>query len=555
MKAAELRQSILQAAVQGKLVPQNPQDEPASELLKRIQQEKTRLVKEGKLKKEKPLPPVAEDEIPFDLPEGWIWCRLGDLIYYSDAGKSPSCKNTPANTNETGVIKTTAVQCGKFLSHENKVLPTNFQIDNRMIIHIGDILITRAGPQNRTGIACLVEKCDYTLILSDKTVRLNCSGEFIYEPYIVAAINSLPIRNLLVEKMTGMAESQVNISQSNIAMILFPVPPLIEQRHIMSKVNELMTLCDALEAEERKLDALEAHFTEHLPKAILQAAVQGKLVPQNSHDESASELLKRIQQEKARLVKEGKLKKEKPLPPILEDEIPYDLPEGWVWCRLRDIGQIIGGATPDSHESSYYTKPGQGISWLTPADMTKYTQNNYISHGAKDITQAGYNSCSTTLMPPGSIIFSSRAPIGHIAFSGKEVCTNQGFKSVVPYMAAVAPWIFYALKSKVDDIQSRASGTTFKEVSGKFMESEIIPLPPLAEQQRITQKVDELIDLCNGLKDTYTAPMPPTKSDNIIPFPATQKEEETLLAARGDVGQLSNEAMQAIDDLFAEDEE
>ena len=116
-------------------------------------------------------------------------------------------------------------------------------------------------------------------------------------------------------------------------------------------------------------------------------------------------------------------------------------------------------------------------------------------------------------------------------------------------------WIFYALKSKVDDIQSRASGTTFKEVSGKFMESEIIPLPPLAEQQRITQKVDELIDLCNGLKDTYIAPMPLTKPDNIIPFPATQKEEETLLAARGDMEHLSNEAMQAIDDLFSEDEE
>ena len=316
-----------------------------------------------------------------------------------------------------------------------------------------------------------------------------------------------------------------------------------------------MLLCDKLEAEERKLNALEAHFAEYLPKTILQAATQGKLVLQNSHDEPASELLKRIQQEKAQLVKEGKLKKEKPLSPISEDEIPCDLPEGWVWCRLYDIGQIIAGATPDSHESSYYTKPGQGISWLTPADMTKYTQNNYISHGAKDITQAGYNSCSTTLMPPGSIIFSSRAPIGHIAFSSKEVCTNQGFKSVVPYMAAVAPWIFYALKSKVDDIQSRASGTTFKEVSGKFMESEIIPLPPLAEQQRITQKVDELIDLCNELKDTYIAPMPLTKPDNIIPFPATQKEEETLLAARGDMEHLSNEAMQAIDDLFSEDEE
>lgn len=283
---------------------------------------------------------------------------------------------------------------------------------------------------------------------------------------------------------------------------------------------------------------------------------------QNSHDEPASELLKRIHREKAQLIKEGKIKREKPLPPISEDEIPYDLPEGWEWCRLRDIGQIIGGATPDSHESSYYTKPGQGISWLTPADMTKYTQNNYISHGAKDITQAGYNSCSTMLMPPGSIIFSSRAPIGHIAFSSKEVCTNQGFKSVVPYMTAVTPWIFYALKSKVDDIQSRASGTTFKEVSGKFMESETIPLPPLVEQQRIVTKVEELLALCNEMKASYTEPVEFDEVAEIIPFSTSvasehteELEEPLLLAARGDAENLSSEALRAIDDLFAEDEE
>ena len=533
MKAAELRQSILQAAVQGKLVPHNPQDEPASELLKRIQQEKARLIKEGKLKKEKPLPPVAEDEILYDLPVGWEWCRFGTLVYNRDSERNPVSRVEREKRQKfydyygaSGIID----KIDNFLFNETLLL----------IGEDGANLLARSTP-----IAFLASGKYW--VNNHAHVLDGISEQFL--EYLALYINAID----LSPYVTGTAQPKMNQERMN--SILVAIPSESEQKRILTKVNKLMLLCDKLEAEERKLDALEAHFAEYLPKTILQAATQGKLVLQNSHDEPASELLKRIQQEKAQLVKEGKLKKERPLPPISEDEIPCDLPEGWVWCRLYDIGQIIGGATPDSHESSYYTKPGQGISWLTPADMTKYTQNNYISHGAKDITQAGYNSCSTTLMPPGSIIFSSRAPIGHIAFSSKEVCTNQGFKSVVTYMAAVAPWILYALKSKVDDIQSRASGTTFKEVSGKFMESEIIPLPPLAEQQRITQKVDELIDLCNGLKDTYIAPMPLTKPDNIIPFPATQKEEETLLAARGDMEHLSNEAMQAIDDLFSEDEE
>ncbi len=215
-----------------------------------------------------------------------------------------------------------------------------------------------------------------------------------------------------------------------------------------------------------------------LRQSILQAAVQGKLVPQNIHDEPASELLKRIRVEKKKLIKEGKIKKEKSLPPITEDEIPYDLPEGWVWCRLSDVGEIVGGATPSSTESTYYTLPGKGIPWITPADMKNVKSNN-IYRGNKDITAEGYKVCSTRILPVGSIVFSSRAPIGLIAFAGNELCTNQGFKSVVPYIKEINKWIFYSLKYMTNSIQERATGTTFKEVSGIFMRKELLPLPHL----------------------------------------------------------------------------
>ena len=236
-----------------------------------------------------------------------------------------------------------------------------------------------------------------------------------------------------------------------------------------------------------------------LRKSFLQAAVQGKLVPQDRNDEPASELLQRIQAEKAAIIKAGKLKKGKPLLPIKEDEIPYDLPEGWVWCRLREIGEIVGGATPDSGNEEYYTLPNQGIPWITPADM-RSARSNYISHGVKDITKAGYASCSTKMLPAESIIFSSRAPIGYMAFAKNPLCTNQGFKSIIPFHPKTNPWIYFAIKSKIEDIIGRASGTTFKEVSGSFMEQELIPLPPLAEQQRIVAKADELMALCDELE-------------------------------------------------------
>lgn len=549
MKAVELRQSILQAAVQGKLVPQNPYDEPASELLKRIQQEKIRLVKEGKLKKEKPMPSISADEIPYDLPEGWIWCRLGDLIYYSDAGKSPACKNSPASTNETGVIKTTAVQYGKFLPLENKVLPVNFQFDSRMLIHTDDILITRAGPQNRTGIACLVDKCDRALILSDKTVRLNCSGEFIYKPYIVTAINSLPIRKLLIEKMTGMAESQVNISQSNIAIILFPVPPLIEQQRIMTKVNELMLLCDALESEEKKLDALEAHFAEYFPKAILQVAVQGKLVPQNSHDEPASELLKRIQQEKAQLVKGEKLKKEKPLPPISEDEIPYDLPEGWEWCRLGEICNY--GSTQNIQPDDIPVD-----AWILELeDIEKDTGKLLCKRSKLQRKPMSTKHCFL----PNDILYSKLRPYLNKVLIAEDYgyCTSE----ILPlsfYGGLNVRYILNFLRSPlfVDYTNKCSYGVKMPRLGTNDGKTALVPLPPAEEQQRIVTKIDELIPFCDELKSAYTTPVKLKQvKTEIIPFPTLQKEPKTLLAARGDVGQLSNEAMQAINDLFAEDEE
>lgn len=368
--------------------------------------------------------------------------------------------------------------------------------------------------------------------------------------YFPNAFLSPLCKEQFVEPQRGIKNS---FRLADLSYMLILLSPLAEQQRIVAKVDELMVLCDELEAAEKKLETLGSHFIEYILKSILQLAVQGKLVPQDSHDEPASELLTRIKAEKAKLTKEGKSKKEKPLPPLAEDEVPYDLPDGWIWCRLGDLGEIVGGATPVSSDPDFYISSGEGIPWITPADM-KYAKERVISCGNKDITQAGYDSCSTRLSPKDSVIYSSRAPVGHIAFAGNELCTNQGLKSIVPIDMRMREWIYYCLISMTEDITGRASGTAFKEVSGEFMRKELIALPPLAEQQRIVTKVDELMAMCDGLKVAKAIKLVSSPS-NIVPFPTQENDsnDEIRIAARGDMQGLSDEAMRDIDELFGDD--
>lgn len=242
----DMKKSLLQYAIQGKLVEQRPEEGTAEELFAQIQQEKQRLIAEKKIKKEKPLPEITDEEKPFDIPESWKWVSLNNISWFLDAGKSPKCDKKPVSENEWGVITTTAIQLGYFDETQNKVLPKDFVVNSTMQVHKDDILITRAGPTNRTGIACLVKEVNYNLILSDKTLRINMTNQFIYKDYIVMAINSPPIRALIIELMSGMDKQQVNISQDKYKTLLIPLPPLAEQKRIVEKLEQLLPLCERL---------------------------------------------------------------------------------------------------------------------------------------------------------------------------------------------------------------------------------------------------------------------------------------------------------------------
>jgi type I restriction enzyme S subunit len=532
MKAAELRKSILQAAVQGKLVPQDLHDEPASVLLERIRAEKARLVKEGKIKKEKPLPPIEEGEIPYDLPEEWVWCRLGDICYII-MGQSPDGTSVIDKRNVKNGIEFhqgKSYFSDKYLERSSQVTtdPKKIAMENSVLLAVrapvGSVNITTREICIGRGLCALLPLCRMT-------------SDFLF--YFLKSMEED-----FVSKATG--TTFIAITVETIRNQLFPLPPLAEQQRIVAKVNELMSLCDELEAAEQELDALESRFEEYLPKSILRAAVQGKLVPQDLHDEPASVLLERIRAEKARLVKEGKIKKEKPLPPIEEDEISYDLPEGWVWCRLGDICYIIMGQSPDGTSVIDKRNVKNGIEFH---QGKSYFSGKYLKRSSQVTTDP------KKIAMENSVLLAVRAPVGSVNITTREICIGRGLCALLPLCRMTSDFLFYFLKSMEEDFVSKATGTTFIAITAETIRNQLFPLPPLAEQQRIVAKVNELMALCEEIKAVKTKPIEQRDTNKVIDFPAVKQDGQIQLAARGEIGKKSStELIQAIDDMFAEDE-
>ena len=265
-----LKDTILQLAVMGKLVPQNPDDEPASELLKRIDAEKARLLKEGKIKKQKPLPPVSDDEKPFELPQGWEWENLGNIVVNMDSGWSPACPATPSPDEHTwGVLKTTAVQRMQYLELENKQLPAGKSPRPEYEVNAGDILITRAGPKNRVGISCLVKESRPKLMISDKIIRFHLASPASCGEYITLCLNAGATADYLEQSKSGMAESQMNISQGKLLVAPIALPPITEQHRIVAKVDELFALCAQLKERLQHASDTQLNLTDAIVEQAL----------------------------------------------------------------------------------------------------------------------------------------------------------------------------------------------------------------------------------------------------------------------------------------------
>ena len=458
--AQALREKILDLAMRGKLVPQDPNDEPASVLLEKIKAEKEQLIKEKKIKKTKPLAPISDDEKPFDIPDSWEWVRLGDIGEIFAGGDRPKDFSKYKDEDHPFPIYSNGIKNKGLYGFTKNARVKEEAITLSARGTIGHI------EYRSTPFLPIIRLISFVPYAND---YLRCLFYFLQS-------------SELIEKGDGSSIPQLTVPRLKPKVI--PLPPLEEQSRIAAKIAQLFALLRKVESSTQQYTKLQTL----LKSKVLDLAMHGKLVEQDPNDEPASVLLERIKAEKEQLVKKGKIKKSKPLPPITDDEKPYAIPNSWEWVKLGNIGEIISGGTPKTSEKSYW-KNGN-IPWITPAVLSD-TQENLIFNNKqiKFINKLGLEKSSAHLIPKNSLVVSSRAPIGYVNIVPFDYTTNQGCKSVSLYANIAKEFVYYAIKSAVPDMNKRASGTTFKEISGTKFGQTIIPFPPLEEQNRIINKL------------------------------------------------------------------
>ena len=457
MNTKQIRQKILDLAIRGELVPQDPTDEPASALLERIRAEKEQLIKDKKLKRDKKdNEPI--DEVPFELPEGWVWCRLGEICEIKGGKRLPknsSFSDTPTNHI---YIRVADMKNSTVLLEDLKYIDDEvFEKIKNYLISKEDLYLTIAGTIGEVGI--IPNDLD-GMNLTENAAKL--TEIKISRLFLMYCLSSNFCRQQFFSGFHQVAQPKLSLETANKTQL--PLPPLAEQHRIAQKVEQLLAIVDTIEQlqEQLKSDVKQAK------NQVLSDAIAGKLTHQDPNDEPAEALLKRI----------GK---------TTATDTPYEkLPKGWAWCRLGDIGEIIGGGTPSTSIEEYWN--GE-ISWITPADLSNYS-DKYIAQGKRNITQLGLDNSSAKLIPKGSILFSTRAPIGYVVIADRPLSTNQGFKSLSLSINISEEFVYYFLLAEKERIKLLASGTTFQELSASAFSKILIPLPPLAEQHRIVQQIE-----------------------------------------------------------------
>ncbi len=528
----KLRELILTLAMRGRLVPQDQNDQPASELLKEIAAEKDRLIKEGKLKPQKPLPPIDPKEIPYQLPKGWEWVRLQNAFDVRD-GTHDTPKYTvsgfPLITSKNLYTGRLSFEDVKFISEHD-----HNRIKERSRVDLGDILFAMIGS---IGNPVIVE-CEHEF--SIKNVAL-------FKFYKANTPERLFLHNFLLSSQTAMKAISSGAVQSFVSLnfirnYLFPLPPLAEQKRIVARVEQLIARCDELEKlraarDEKRLEthaaALNALFAAadsgdfstawkfisrnfdelytvkenvaELRKAILQLAVMGRLVPQDPNDQPASELLKEIAAEKARLIKEGKLKPQKPLPPIDPKEIPYKLAKGWEWVRFDQLidqrfpisyGVLVPG--PDTED---------GVPFVRIEDLTI---KNPKEKPGKRIGQDIASNYERTKLEGGEILMGVVGSIGKLGIapeSWKGAYIARAVCRIFPSSQVDKKYILWILQSNFMQTCFASETRTLAQptLNIGLIRAALTPLPPLEEQKRIVARVEQLMALCDGLEQSIAA--------------------------------------------------
>ncbi|WP_339661717.1 restriction endonuclease subunit S [uncultured Polaribacter sp.] len=525
--AKELKGLILQLAIQGKLTgkwrEENKNIEPASELIKRIEKKNDLLIKEKKIKKEKPLPRISKEEIPFGLTKTWVWTRLGDI-----GTTNVGLTYKPAHINDDGVpvLRSSNIQEGELCLKDLVRVNTDYR--EKDIIKEGDLLIcARNGSRRLVGKCTIIEQIDEIMVFGAFMAIFRSD----FNPYLQLFIQSPQYRS----KLDGVETTTINqITQGNLKETMVPLPPLEEQKEIVKVVETLFKEVAQLEQltveriglkedfvtsalnqlttnnANQEWTFLQDHFKnffnettniKKLRETVLQLAVQGKLTADwrtnNPDTEDASVLLKRIQEEKAQLIADKKIKKEKALPKITKDDIPYELPEYWVWCRMSSALKFIDyrGKTPN--------KITKGVRLLT----AKNVRPGYLKINPEEfMSEEEYSNWMTRGFPEkGDILFTTEAPLGNVCQLelDEKVGLAQRIITLQPYVSDLNKrYLMYCFMSEPFQklILDKATGMTAQGIKASKLKLIPFPLPPLEEQKAIVEEVNALMGLCDSLE-------------------------------------------------------
>lgn len=487
MTPEQLKASILQYAIQGKLVEQRVEEGTGEELYQQIQAEKQRLIQEKKIKKEKPLAEISEDEVPFDIPESWKWVKVGNVGSWS-SGATPSRTNPAYYGGIIPWLKTGDLNDGFIKKIPEFITDLALEKTSVRLNPVGSVLMAMYGATiGKLGI----------LDISATTNQACCACipyEGIHNKYLFYYLMSMR------RSYIGMAEggAQPNISKEKIVNALIPLPPLAEQKRIVAKIEELLPLVERYAAAYEKLEQFNAKFPEDMKKSILQYAIQGKLVEQRAEEGTGEELYQQIQAEKQHLIAEKKIKKEKPLPEIAENEIPFDIPESWKWVRLNNIAESIVDcphSTPKylDMETEYCTIDTNCIDGK--GDITKWRYVDTDTYTAR-IARLTPQKDDIVYTREGSICRAAILPEGPKVCLGQRVMLIRSANGVFPQFIRrllMSPMV-------IRKLTEQQKGIGAKHVNVSDVCNLILPLPPLAEQERIVAKLEEILPLCERLK-------------------------------------------------------
>jgi type I restriction enzyme S subunit len=489
MTPQELKISILQRALQGKLVEQNSSEGYGYAEIEKMTQHKKRLLKAKEIKREKDLPIFSDEDKPYDVPESLAWERVGNVGSWS-AGATPSRTNPEYYGGNIPWLKTGDLNDGYVSEVPEYISELALQKSSVRLNPAGSVLMAMYGATiGKLGI----------LEVPMTTNQACCACipfDGLYNKYLFYFL--MGNRKNFIKMGEGGA--QPNISKDKIVNYPIAIPPFAEQQRIVAKIEELLPLIDRYEQAWSKLEDFNKRFPVDMQKSILQMAVQGKLVEQRPEEGTGEELYQQIQAEKKRLIKAGEIKKEKPLPEIAEEEIPFEIPESWKWYRIGELFSIVNGFTPLKSNLEFWTDGD--IPWFTIEDV--HRQGRFINSTEKYITRKALSKSTERIVPADTVLLCCTASVGEYAFTRIPLTTNQQFNAFVVKeycKKAVYPlYVFEYAKTLKGALIDRAGKTTFNFISVGKLSNMLIPLPPLAEQKRIVAKLEEILPLCERLK-------------------------------------------------------